>query len=356
MLLWGAVGVLFMTLMQYDGCALCNVNHEMVGWLQGPFWTDIGMIRVPDYIPAEVNNEEYTRYMMHGVRYTQDARVVFAVMLHNNAQQLNRAISQLQELGSFFQSYVVLIVENDSSDHTRERLLEWRNLTLTQPSLRIRNITILGCGHNNASECHIDFRNHGLHEWSSARTDKMRYLRTLYLEETKQEYADYDYMMVWDLDLEGRLYPDGVFHTIGYMQDHLSSVDSVCANGLRYGLKYQYYDTFAHVEYGQPPDDEWQRVKSFNQALYRSPDDQMQWTYNWKKGERPFRVTSCFGGFAIYSISSLITTNATYHSFEGKVVCEHVDLNYRLKHFLNPSMIYLNWANPEYNVTAHAKT
>lgn len=119
----------------------------------------------------------------------------------------------------------VLLVENDSTDNTRQLLLDWA----AEAGSRV---FILGCGVN-APVCTLNAPATVGHPVSSARIRKMATLRNLILdflaaEKTKIEY---DYLFVWDCDIIGRLYADGVAHTMGVFHSR-ADVDGMCALGL----------------------------------------------------------------------------------------------------------------------------
>lgn len=306
----------------------------------------------PEYVPVAVNPKEFHKFVGFGFQKMAHSKVVFAGLVQNVEEVMTAAIHDVQQLGEYFEDYAALIVENDSTDNSRQLLLEWVEQD------KSHNITILGC-RKNAKECHTPgFVAHSKdHSFNAKRVTRMRHLREIYLEEVKASYSAYDYLIVWDPDLVGKIYIDGIAHSFGFMSRN-AEAESVCAFGrrqyrqttwfLQYLYQYpykhvfwrwNYFDTYAHVDYGQPVDDLNQRVKLH--WPFQNPSTQMHWDFNWKKGETPFRVASCFGGFAIYSIPALSRTNSTYlDDLQNTRICEHVSLNRHLNQYLNPSMIF----------------
>ncbi len=270
-----------------------------------------------------VNKEEYSTRVKIGQREMMKSTVVVCGMVRDVEDKLSQIISKVETLGEKFKDYRVLIVENDSHDQTRELLLKW--------SSQNPKVVILGCGYN-VSKCELKLPRKDKYWIDDAKIQKMAYLRNIYLDEVKRNYSDYNYAVVWDLDIIGSVYLDGIANSLGYFGSKKFRVDAMCANGVR-GLGGFYFDTYAHRDLGEK--------KPFSKVV----DDTMKgWKEDYTRGEPPRRVDSCFGGFTIYRISSLIERGCQYgweNPTEGGVDCEHVVLHHNLKKvYLNPSMLY----------------
>ena len=136
---------------------------------------------------------------------------------------------------------------------------------------------------------------------------------------------------MWDLDALGTVYIDGIQNTMGYFRE-MPEVDAICANGIyRIGDSTIYYDTYAHLDL----DD------NFHIKNKLAHDVKKRMTVRKAAGELPYKVKSCFSGFTIYRVSSLLPNDVRYYPPSERLECEHVTLSEKLNVYLNPSMIHL---------------
>jgi len=240
-------------------------------------------------------------------------RVVIVGLLRDGASTLPRIQKQVEQVGRQFLDYHVLIVENDSSDDTREKLLEWHR--------RNPRVDILGCGVN-APSCQINLPRTEGHPIEQSRMAKMAYLRNLYLEHLRQHHSDFDYVLVWDLDLEARL--TGLASSFDFFRSH-PKAEAVCAYGyFPSSAGPIYFDTFAHED-DVPYDHRAHRQHS------------LRTRYKHRYGcTDPVAVKSCFGGLTIYRTTALLPHN---YEVAPEPTCEHTLLHRHLNQiFLNPRM------------------
>jgi hypothetical protein len=171
------------------------------------------------------------------------------------------------------------------------------------------------------------------HSVDRTRIEKMVKLRNIYLEEIKENYWDWDYTIMWDLDLIGNIYVDGIEHSMGLFSKNLD-VSTICSYGIyRWGLMTLFYDTYALVHLNEN--------FHIDDKLYHDIKKGW-WDARYKRGDDPFEVDSCFSGFAIYKTSALVDENVIYDmSPLGNLECEHTRLNKKIKgkKLVNPSMI-----------------
>jgi hypothetical protein len=293
--------------------------------------SSIVSIYTPDSFTIPENlKEKYYSSVSSGFNSSKLKKVVFAALVRDVEERLPQIEKKVEKMGKIFKDYRVLIVENDSKDGTRKYLLNWAK--------RNPKITILGCGYNE-NKCSIKkasekTEGHGV---DRIRIKKMVDLRNIYLTEIKEnsELRDYDYAIFWDLDAIGAVYLDGVAHTINYL-DQKPSVDVVCAYGIyRWGLLTLFYDTYALLHKGEKFHIDMKTAHDIRKGL---------WETKYDRGEDPVEVDSCFSGFSIYRIDSLLPDNVIYDmSPENNLECEHVRLNMKIKgkKVINPSMIHL---------------
>lgn len=280
----------------------------------------------PDTFPI-TNEEEYERMSDNGERYASSQKVIITSLLRDVASRLPEIKRKAERVGGLFKDYRILIVENDSTDGTREELLAW--------SRENPKVTILGCGYN-AAECKLPKmpKTEG-HHVDRPRIQKMVTLRNIYLDEIKRNYpaSEWPYTIMWDLDMIGSIYLDGICHTMGLLEDQ-PLVDVVCAYGIyRWGFTTLFYDTYALLHLGEKFHINDKTIHDIKKGW---------WEAKYQRGDSPFEVDSCFSGFAIYRTAELSSDGVTYDmSGPDNLECEHVRLNKKIKgrKVVNPSMI-----------------
>jgi hypothetical protein len=295
--------------------------------LQIMYNSSILSLYTPDTFPIpETLKEQYNNTVSYGKKVMSKSGIIITALVRDVAHKLPEITQKAERMGSLFGDYRILIVENDSSDGTREKLLEWH--------FKNPRVTILGCGYN-VDECHMSKMpktdGHGV---DRIRIEKMVKLRNIYLEEIKRsDPYRFQYVAMWDMDLLGSIYFDGVQHTIGYM-DKNPDVDVVCAYGIyRWGILTLFYDTYALLHKGEQFHIDMKTAHDIRKGL---------WEAKYDRGEDPVEVDSCFSGFALYRTSSLLDEDVLYDmSGEDNLECEHVRLNIKIKgkKVVNPSMI-----------------
>ncbi len=279
----------------------------------------------PDNTFPISNKNTYEKMTNLGEKVVRNRTIVICSLLRDVKNRLPEIEKRAEKLGNIFKDYRILIVENDSSDGTREELLRWTK--------RNPKVVILGCGYN-VKKCSIKSakkRTAG-HSVYRSRIEKMTKLRNIYLNEVKRNYDHFDYMAVWDLDIIGTVYLDGVMNSMGWFEKR-QKLDAICAYGIyRWGTVKLYYDTYAHIE----------KNDKFHINLKTIHDLKKGLGTQYQRGDFPQEVVSCFSGFTIYRISSLLNPSVIYDmSPPDNLECEHVRLNRKLRNMvMNPSMIH----------------
>lgn len=283
----------------------------------------------PDTFPIPENLKiKYHRSVKNGFELSKTKKVVFAALVRDVEERMPYIERKVEKMGKMFGDYRILIVENDSTDGTRSYLLNWAK--------RNPRVTILGCGIN-AKACSIKSATEKTdgHGVDRRRISKMVDLRNIYLNEIKnnEKLQKFDYAIFWDLDMISSVYMDGVANSMDYLENH-HNTDVVCAYGIyRWGIFTLFYDTYALLNQGEQFHIDMKTVHDVRKGL---------WEVKYDRGEDPVKVDSCFSGFAIYRISSLLPTSVFYDmSSEENLECEHVRLNMKIKgeKVVNPSMI-----------------
>lgn len=177
----------------------------------------------------------------------------------------------IENLGSEFLDYKVVIFENDSTDGTKEALKDWQENN--------NKVKVVSKNYEKIKRPTIKFM-------ADARNE---YIKVI---ENDPEYADFDVAMVIDMDMEYGVDSRGTQHSFS----KFDRWDAVCANGI-YNYKSNNYDRFA-----------------FNKdEVLPTPDGTAADYNNVARGEKRYDiheelvpVLSCFGGFAFYKKAAII--------------------------------------------------
>jgi hypothetical protein len=270
-----------------------------------------------DYTPEyfEINNSPHRKNVRNGENLAKGKSLIVCGLLRDGNGRIEDLKEKINSLRAIFSKVRVLIVENDSKDDTRKSLLEWSD---EDPELEV-----LGCDDVNVDKCDYSMHKTIDHEITKERMKKMAFLREIYRKRVANMYSDYDYVLVWDMDILGSLYIDGILSSLSILQG--TDYDGLCANGLGTILgKSFYYDTFAHVPLSET---------SSSHDLKRHLKGIMSFKPPNKDG--PVPVKSCFSGATLYKIKPFVmgkyaTTDKT---------CEHTSFHLDKKMGVNPKMI-----------------
>ena len=304
------------------------------------------------YTPNSMKVDDYTesiitRKIIEGKKIAKQRKIIITALLRDTEEEIPHIIKKTEAVGNLFEDYRILIVENNSKDLTRFKLLEWAKIN--------PKVIILGCGVNyippEGEMCDIKFASkktegHGV---DRVRINKMVELRNLLLESIKSSgvLRNFDYTIMWDLDIVGTVYLDGILASVYEFENYKNSgVSAICSQGIRKyggGLLSIYYDTYAHIDHG----DNFHLDNKFFHDINKGYKHGQH-----RRGSDLVNVKSCFSGFTIYRTKDLLPENVKYTMTEqsdnkGKkstnIECEHVRLAKTLRGrvTLNPNMVNL---------------
>lgn len=259
-----------------------------------------------------------------GQNLMKRSKLVIAGLIRDAARQVPEMIARIEAIGQSFAEYQVLVVENDSQDNTRERLVAWKQ--------RNPRVHILGCTDEDM-ECILNLPPTRDHEPWRHRIAKMAYLRNLYVDYLRQNLPNYDYLLVMDLDISGHFYLEGLADSFSYFET-FPEIEAMGANGIRWAGRWMYYDPFAYLELSDPP--EWRTLdekQAHDYAIFSRPIMSLH--------DPVYQVQSCFAGAAVYRLSVMRASRYDY-SRTG-YACEHAYFNRGFKMYLNPAMLFEIW-------------
>jgi len=262
-----------------------------------------------------------------GKMYARRQNVAIVGLTRDCETSLERAYKITNTLAEYFNDYRIYFVENDSTDSTRQMLLRW---AAVDPKF-----AVLGCGVN-AEYCNMNTLATGK-EHSSYRLTKMARLRNIYIDWLGVCNYTPDILIVIDPDIKGKLFMDGVFESVAYVNEgnYGNSVEAVTANGFKRqtGL---YYDVLAHCEIDETP---------HRNGLEYDANGLFDRVYRMNDPLR--RIRSGFGGISVYNYHAVVNKGARYFSAKNLLgenddtsICEHYFFNEPLECYLNPNMMY----------------
>ena len=151
----------------------------------------------------------------------------------------------------------------------------------------------------------------------------MAHYRNQCLNRVRALWADFDHVIVVDMDLDGGWSYDGVANTFGHPDwDFVGS----------YGVQKRVFVTqTALLQY-----DAWAfRYRGSDARVPTREANRM----SWRRGDDLVSVNSCFGGLGVYRMEAILSTD-----YDGSDI-EHVSLHRKMRQagydrlFLNPSQI-----------------
>lgn len=270
-----------------------------------------------------------------GKKYMKQCSVVITGLARDSKDRLKHSLPVMKRVAKYFKNYKILIVENDSTDETREILLSENE--------KDPNIIILGCGENQ-KVCDMRLKRTVGHEITSNRIQKMSKIRNIYVDYIKNNFSNYDFMMVFDFDIVGKIYKDGLKDSFAHFYKN-RNINGITANGVRNVSNNisRYYDTFAIFSEFSP--------SCFNDAKEKKLDEEIMLEKEYVPSKikdafsfRPeyglIKVKSAFAGLGIYRIDKIIDKDASYDLWCDKITCEHTALSESLGEiYINSKMV-----------------
>jgi len=267
------------------------------------------------FYPVE-NQEDYILRVFEGAKIAKKKKVCICGLVRQAEKYLSYFLTRVESIRSMFETSVVVLYENDSSDNTRSLLKEFQDKKI--------NYKLIFEDLNN--------KRHSQDKSLSRRAD-MAYYRNKYFYEFKCLYDlyDFDYLIVLDSDICGGYSYEGILNSLSWMKS--DNYRAIGSNSLLYrereGIKERlYYDAWAYRELGA---DDRHSTTEINQKIQIH------------RGQKPYEVNSAFGGLAVYDARFLISNKEISYD---KTDCDHVTLHKQLKNRgakigINPSQIVL---------------
>ena len=236
-------------------------------------------------------------------------KAIFAGCARSCAPFLDGVLANVEALGSTYDAFELVIVENDSADDTRNRIEEFAR---SRP-----NVSLIDAD--------------GLDEKHPIRGDRLAVARNIYMDAVRDDkYSDCDDLVVLDFD-DVNCQPIDVE---AFRAARRWLWDEPHRRGVFANSAYFYYDIWPLRHPTWCPDDCWRRVRQtqrtlgFDEAVRRHV---ARLQIPIPPATAPIVVDSAFGGLGIYRREA--TLQAAYAGLfpEGDEVCDHVAFNRTVK-------------------------
>tara|TARA_Y100000816_G_scaffold290330_1_gene278746 strand:- start:452 stop:1318 length:867 start_codon:yes stop_codon:yes gene_type:complete len=240
--------------------------------------------------------------------------VIFCGCVRNN-NRIYEILTAVYKSNILFNSFKVIIYENDSTDNTLHEINKFKN-TINKENLHI-------ISENTPITCYTDRDYYNTYH---IRPINISHGRNKIIEFIENNYSHYDIMIMADLD--------NVLYTFDHTKlhllfKHLHSFDVITANSMG-----KYYDIWA-LRINQ---DLWD--DNIHGKIWKSPLNFDCWDEHFRNFNNKIKdyqvaiptnfplipVNSAFGGIGIYKISKII--NCRYNAFNSDIItCEHVNFH-----------------------------
>lgn len=272
------------------------------------------------------NSKKYEEKIKSGYENAKKKRIVLSGLARDVELRTPDSIKKLEGIGECFEDYRIVMFENDSDDDSRKLLQEWSD--------KNDKVILMDCCDEGSCDCKLKMTDSYSTGWAgSKRIEKMRKYREKVLRYVTHHFYDFDYYLIYDFDLQGGIYLDGLITSF-----EKENWDMVFARGLQSMPKITnnrliLYDSLPYI----PTNLSFTHDKSLR-YMFRKFDNDLG---KKKVGSDFVRCKSGFNGLAIYKMKSIVDKTYTNTNF----YCEHIDLNYDMYNkgfkniFYNPNMI-----------------
>ena len=257
----------------------------------------------------------------------KNLKVVFGGCVKNGSNFLPNTLKNIRDYSSLFQQAYTVIIENGSSDNTKDILREKKT----------DNDIFLFCDELN----HLTYRNQRLERARNLIIEKIRNL---------EHMRNCDLLIMLDLDDMGtyKIENEDIFYSIDFLYSN-EEIAGVFANQIG-----GYYDIWALRDKKYCENDVWVEVfnylmlnkNSSEQISKKILDDAKKKfldkkVFSLKRFDAPVPVSSAFGGLGIYKMNSVLQNKSKYLGTQNFNVttqdkkkfkvnyqkCEHVNFN-----------------------------
>lgn len=247
-----------------------------------------------------------------------DKVIAIAALARNCAVQLPGNIERIEKLRNFFSRSYVIIVENDSTDGTKEILESWQE--------KSHNVQVIS--NDYGTKTIPNKKGSVVPSMSFSRIEKMVFYRNMYLDILESINDSIDYLMVIDIDINS-FSIEGILKSI---QNAPNNFGGIFANGRakvfwgNFPITTCYYDSYAFVSMGKD--------------AFMLPDNfvlnRRQYIHLHLPFHKYLSCQSAFCGIGLYKYQLIkknryiVHKNILSNSNKLESICEHIPFNLSL--------------------------
>jgi hypothetical protein len=246
-------------------------------------------------------------YASIGKKHTSTSKVLIATCVRDCESKIKFLKRNCQYFKRHFGQVKFLVMENNSTDNTRKKLLNLR---------KKMDMDILGCGVNMpACELKVNNIRTGV---KPNRVRRMAYIRNILLDHIKQIQQDYDYCILIDGDINCKIHDNGFYESMYYLQKY-KDIDAIACFGIEDNCIFRnFYDGYAYD-------------KSNGSTYLDNMIDQYTSFYM----KNLVKVKSAFNGITIYKLPFDEKIKYSEHT----LACEHISFNKHLNMYMNRNFV-----------------
>ncbi len=284
-------------------------------------------MKFPDeYFPVRQElTQDFENKVNKGKQFSKNLKILFCATCKDVAKVVGKSISFCDYVGSHFKDYDIFLYENNSSDNTPEVIKSLNNNKIILQSEFIDNASYKRSNVTQFDRCSFI---------SNARNKYVEYIN---------KNQDYDYIFVFDTDIEGGWSIDGIFNSISYLQNNndIGAMTSYCVLASARGGDLEEKDPRGWIMFDSFA------FRYYNETDWSFPDNLHEYNHiRITRGDEPVPVNSNFNGLALYKPECFVGNKyqVNSHGSDFRTDSEHVSFhrniwNKGLKVLINPSML-----------------
>lgn len=270
-------------------------------------------------IPVEYQSNFKDKVII-GKELAASSRIVFTGCVQNCEDNLIIQLKRLKWLAESFEDYIIVLFENGSTDKTKN--------ILEKAQIEDPHIILL--------DCPPDENCHGSSSTLKG-VEKIKYmskLRNIYLEYVRTNYADWEWLMVMDFNINGPISRLGMLHSLSFLSTDKNA--GIIANCVQH-LPFTFGQLTILNDRSSFKFNEQEKILSSSEFYKNRFNNQEIVSDRVKRGGKTHEVSSSFTGIGLYRIRDILDNK---YDFSGNNISEHVFLNTNIaKNYSNPFII-----------------
>lgn len=240
-----------------------------------------------------------------GKRAVKHKNLILCTCVRDAEDNINNIKKVYRYFARFFNKVKLLVMENDSKDKTREKLLDLKSYI---------DIDVIGCGLN-SNVCNMNLNNDRTSR-NYKRFRRMAIIRNELISYVKKIQGDYNYCIIFDGDTNINVDTNGLLESM-YHLEYNKNIDAISCYGLGYAslcVLNKMYDGIAY------------------KPVYNNDLINLLTTFRLRNLTK---VKSSFNGLCIYKLPF---TDKMKYDIKTKE-CEHISFNKNFNMYLNPKFV-----------------